>query len=294
MAKEKKYYTIGDISDICNVPIKTLRYYDQINLLVPNRRDSETNYRYYSEDQMLTLYIIRKLKSFGFNLEEIRTLVYAGDVETLKQKLKFRSTQIEDEIEDLKFVHQEILFTLERMNKGLDFLRCFKDDSNITKIISSVSEGISVEEIPSKNRIFTRRIEKNYQNADVSVARWFEIFSICKKYHLESVGSITLTYHNNPLGQFLDKDCDLEVSLPVNKLLNEPPFKNTPDFLAVTALHVGSHSTIINTHINAIKWVNQNNYTINGNISEEYLIAPIDVKNENEYLTKVIIPINRK
>ena len=30
----KKYYTIGDISDICNVPIKTLRYYDEIQLLV--------------------------------------------------------------------------------------------------------------------------------------------------------------------------------------------------------------------------------------------------------------------
>ena len=71
----KKLYTIGDISEICGVPIKTLRYYDEINLLVPEKRDSETNYRYYTEKQMLVLHNIRKFKSYGFSLDEIHTLL---------------------------------------------------------------------------------------------------------------------------------------------------------------------------------------------------------------------------
>ncbi|MEA5082748.1 MAG: MerR family transcriptional regulator [Lachnospiraceae bacterium] len=291
MNSEKKFYTIGDISDMCSVPIKTLRYYDEIHLLVPNHRDSETNYRYYSEDQMLTLYIIRRLKSFGFTLEEIRTLVYSGDVKSLDVKLTEKATQIEKEIDGLKNLHHEIELTLERMKKGSNFISCFEEDKDISKIITQDPDGITVEEIPKINCIFTRKKEFNYQNANVSVARWFELFALVKKLNLKSIGVITLTYHNEALDQFLKKDCDLEVSLPVFEALDSPNFKVMGGYKAVTTVHVGSHSTIITSHIKALKWINQHSYKINGPISEEYIISPIDVKNENEYITKIIIPI---
>ena len=42
-----KYYSIGKVSEICNIPIKTLRYYDKINVMVPNLRQENNNYRYY-------------------------------------------------------------------------------------------------------------------------------------------------------------------------------------------------------------------------------------------------------
>lgn len=291
MNSEKKFYTIGDISDMCSVPIKTLRYYDEIHLLVPNHRDSETNYRYYSEDQMLTLYIIRRLKSFGFTLEEIRTLVYSGDVKSLDIKLAEKASEIEKEIEGLKTLHHEIELTLERMKKGSNFISCFDQDKDISKIITQDPDGITVEEIPKINCIFTRKKEFNYQNANVSVARWFELFALVKKLNLKSIGVITLTYHNEALDQFLKKDCDLEVSLPVFEALDSPNFKVMGGYKAVTTVHVGSHSTIITSHIKALKWINQHSYKINGPISEEYIISPIDVKNENEYITKIIIPI---
>ena len=112
MNSEKKYYTIGDISDICNVPIKTLRYYDEIKLLVPSHRDSETNYRYYSEDQMLTLYIIRRLKGFGFTLEEIRSMVYGSAIKAQVEQLEKKAKSLEKEIKDMQARHHEILYTI--------------------------------------------------------------------------------------------------------------------------------------------------------------------------------------
>lgn len=93
---QKKLYTIGDISDICGVPIKTLRYYDEIKLLVPEKRDSETNYRYYTEDQMLTLHNIRKLKNYGFSLEEVHNLVYNSDIDVLRKSLSTRLKDIHE------------------------------------------------------------------------------------------------------------------------------------------------------------------------------------------------------
>ena len=62
-------------------------------------------------------------------------------------------------------------------------------------------------------------------------------------------------------------------------------------YKAVTTMHVGSHSKIITSHIKALKWINQNGYKVCGSISEEYIISPIDVKNEDEYLARIIIPI---
>ena len=61
ISEGKSYYSIGKVSTLCCVPIKTLRYYDKIGLLVPEYRKDESNYRYYTQDQILTLFIIRKL-----------------------------------------------------------------------------------------------------------------------------------------------------------------------------------------------------------------------------------------
>ena len=288
----KKYYTIGDMSDICNVPIKTLRYYDEIQLLVPTHRDSDTNYRYYTEDQMLTLYTIRKLKTYGFSLEEIKQLVYHGDVSVLGNSLEARLKKIESDIENLRNLYNEIELTLSRVKKQKDFMACFNQSEDIESVITQDPEGIVIENISKYNCVYTRKVELNYQNAYISVARWFEVFDIAKKNNLKSIGSIVLTYHNDPLEQFMKKDCDLEVSVPVfGAMPNDKNFKTTGGYKAVTAMHVGSHSKIITTHIKALKWINQNNYKVCGPISEEYIISPIDVKNENEYLTKIIIPI---
>lgn len=35
MTSEKKYFSIGEIAKISNMPIKTIRYYDEIGLLKP-------------------------------------------------------------------------------------------------------------------------------------------------------------------------------------------------------------------------------------------------------------------
>ena len=42
-------YQIGEFSYLCETTIKTLRYYDKINLLKPVKINTLTGYRYYSE-----------------------------------------------------------------------------------------------------------------------------------------------------------------------------------------------------------------------------------------------------
>ena len=65
-------YRIGEFSKITNLSIRTLRYYDDIGLLVPEEVDVFTNYRYYGKRNLEEVKTIEELKKVGFTLEEIR------------------------------------------------------------------------------------------------------------------------------------------------------------------------------------------------------------------------------
>ena len=60
------------------VTVKTLRHYEQKGLLLPEKVDEWTGYRYYSIDQMQQLQAIRGLQRLGFTLDEIKEL-YRGN-----------------------------------------------------------------------------------------------------------------------------------------------------------------------------------------------------------------------
>ena len=82
-------YKIGEFSKLTNVPVKTLRYYDEIDLFKPIETDFLSNYRYYTEEQISDLEIILELKEAGFLLEEIKSHWNNWqDVDFLNQKQK--------------------------------------------------------------------------------------------------------------------------------------------------------------------------------------------------------------
>ncbi len=72
--KHKARYSIGDVSRICNVSKKALRYYDEIGL-VPSKRKDFNNYRYYTQESLLSVPVIKYYKQMGFTLDEMRAFI---------------------------------------------------------------------------------------------------------------------------------------------------------------------------------------------------------------------------
>ena len=64
-------------------------------------------------------------------------------------------------------------------------------------------------------------------------------------------------------------------------------------FLAATAVHTGSYDTMVNTHMMLLRWINQNGYEVNGNVSEEFLVSPIDILEQKNQIIKVIMPVRK-
>ena len=90
---------IGEFSRLMQVTVKTLRHYEQKELLIPNEVDEWTGYRYYSIGQMLKLNSIRNLQRLGFSLEEIRDLYdeesHTPSVEQLTEKIEETERQLQ-------------------------------------------------------------------------------------------------------------------------------------------------------------------------------------------------------
>ena len=91
--------TIGEFSRLCRVTIKTIRHYEKIGLLTPEKVDRYSNYRYYFVGQMQRMLTIRQLKELGFSLEEIVMLFndssHFPDARMLAEKIDETEQQIQ-------------------------------------------------------------------------------------------------------------------------------------------------------------------------------------------------------
>ncbi|GHC20842.1 MerR family transcriptional regulator [Aidingimonas halophila] len=70
--------SIGALAERTQCKVQTIRYYEQIGLLPPPRRN-EGNQRRYGEDAVKRLTFIRHARDFGFAVESVRELLEMAD-----------------------------------------------------------------------------------------------------------------------------------------------------------------------------------------------------------------------
>lgn len=277
-------FSIREVSEICNIPSKTLRYYDEIALVVPEFRDESSRYRYYSKDQIITLCIIRKLRKMGFGLKAIQCIISGNTATDLERNIETKLDEIAEEINSLERTYYSMKAFMERLKTGVDLLT-IKEPMEV--------EDVAIETIRPTNLVYTRKTMANYANAEVSLDRWVELSNLCDELDLKSDGSYIVTYHSNPLEQFLYTDTDIEFGISVEDVGEAKEFRTFGNFTAATAIHLGNYADIMQTHVRLVQWINKNQYKIVGPVSEEFIISPLDINNINEHVTKIIIPVEK-
>ena len=98
-------YTIGQVSEMYNLPISTLRYYDKEGFF-PNLM-RKGNIRYFSDDELEAIRVIECLKRSGLEIKDIKQFfqwVMEGPSSYGKRKEMFetRKAAVEDEIKALE------------------------------------------------------------------------------------------------------------------------------------------------------------------------------------------------
>ncbi|WP_403212208.1 MerR family transcriptional regulator [Pseudomonas psychrophila] len=67
-------YTVGALSKATDTKAVTIRYYEQVGLLLPAGR-SVSGYRFYTDEERDRLLFIRRSRALGFSLDDIRELL---------------------------------------------------------------------------------------------------------------------------------------------------------------------------------------------------------------------------
>ncbi|SEH98359.1 effector-binding domain-containing protein [Halobacillus karajensis] len=108
-------FTIGEISKLHKIPVKTLRYYDEIDLFKPYEVDERTGYRYYSTEQFEHLNIIHYLRELGTPLKEIKSVFEERDVDLFYRLLKKQEESAIQQIKELEKVRQRAKNRMEEL-----------------------------------------------------------------------------------------------------------------------------------------------------------------------------------
>jgi MerR family transcriptional regulator, copper efflux regulator len=103
---------IGQVAANSGVPIKTIRYYEELGLLKPLGR-TESKFRLFQPDAIARLRFIKRLQKLGLSLQEIAEILQVYDrglppCAEIKHKLEQQLLDIDRRIQELQTLRGEI------------------------------------------------------------------------------------------------------------------------------------------------------------------------------------------
>ncbi|MGL4106881.1 MerR family transcriptional regulator [Clostridium sp. LP20] len=131
------YMQIKEFSRLTGIKRENLRYYDQIGLLSPEYR-GENGYRYYTQRQLTSAYLILSLRELGIGIEEIKKYV---DRRSPEEMFSLFSSQKKNILKEMKRLRR----TLEIMDLYVGMAEdALKYDENIIRIEYKEKEPIFI------------------------------------------------------------------------------------------------------------------------------------------------------
>lgn len=109
-------YKVNEVSKLTNIPISTLHYYEELNLLNPQR--NENNYRVYSDYDIEWINFIKRIKETGMSLKEIQhysDLRNQGDL-TIVSRLELLEIQELKLLKEIKVLQKDVQFIKDKKN----------------------------------------------------------------------------------------------------------------------------------------------------------------------------------
>lgn len=251
-------FKIGDFSKLSRVPVKTLRYYDEIGLLKPSGINHFTRYRYYSAEQLPVLYRILALKELGFSLEQIARLL-SGNLssEQLHKMLQDRRAEIE----------QQILSAQAQLSQVEARLRQIEHEGRLPPL-----EVILKSHRPQWVASITGMISSYDQSVTVLGRLFADLRSYLSANSLNSIGPEMAIYPENEPGE---DGVRVEAALPIPRPWpgnDQVRVYELPSISELaSAVHQGRLAAIGEAYQAILSWIQANNYRQTGPVREIYL-----------------------
>ncbi|KAB2328900.1 MerR family transcriptional regulator [Bacillus mesophilum] len=263
-------FSTGVFARMCNVTKQTLFHYDDIGLLKPHHKDNK-GYRYYSYKQFDTMYVIESLKEIEMSLSEIKVFMENTTPELMVKMFSAKSVTLQKKIDNLiriqKVIEQKISIT---------------ESANETDFSSITLEEVNEEYLYLSEPI----LDSSSKHLAEIIA---DFYHVCSNKFNEGFS----------IGMMIGKEQLLQGDFDIYKYLYtkissesiESKVYRKIENKQVIGYHVGSYESLGETYSNLLAYIDKNQYSISNYGYEEYILDAISVNDSNQYVTKIIIPV---
>lgn len=275
----KNKFSIGQMSKLHNIPVKTLRYYDEIDLFKPIEVNPENGYRYYSIEQFKLLDIIQYLKVLGVPLAEIKKQTSNRDINELIHTLHEHKRITEKKIQELEMAKQKLEARIHE----------FEEAKKITNI------GIPfTKHLPERNIIQLQETISSFFELEISLRKLKQQYP-----HFASIfiGKVGLTVSEN----YVHQESFLKYS-SIFLILEETEKEEVMEGIDTTSLPEGTYACLYfrGGHKEAPPYfdvlhdfIKEKNYTIKGDFIIRTIIDQFISNNEDEFLAEIQVWIDK-
>ena len=274
---KQELYSIGEVSKICNISKKALRFYDKIGIISPDVVSEENNYRFYSKDTLLFVPVIKYFKQMGFKLEEMKEFLQGSSYEAHERGFYHK-------IEELREQENQIHMSYISVQ---DWYKLILEADSVIK--NNVTE-VSIKYIDSMNTCYLEQeFTQNYKASIINI-EWTNYLEENKQ---AITGAVNLWFENyreknegKPSTCRIFQQCITDCSrIPTMTLGGD---------MVAACYHIGSHETLGETYDKIIRWADEHGYVCSDESIERYVTDYWTIQDSNEFVTEVMIKVSRK
>lgn len=270
----KDLFTIGEIAKLFDINIRTLRYYDDINLLKPECIDSNSRYRYYSTKQFERLNTIRYLRALNIPLSKIIDFFKDREIETLISMLKEQQKEIVQKKLELELIERKI-------------------QTRITQIKDATStEFDRIEEnwIPKRNIGILKKNIKVGEDIEYPIAELGKRNQLNKGIFL---GKVALSINKENLSANKFDEFTSIIVIIENEDNSSENCNSISEGNYLTLRFKGTHKEAKKYYIKMINYMKEKKYIICGNALEITLIDYGMTNDTYKFVTEIQIPYKK-
>lgn len=273
--KDKELYTIGEVSRICGISTKALRYYDKIGVISPDYISEENGYRYYSKKTLLLVPVMKYYKQMGFKLEEMQQMLGGSTYQFLQQNFHSK-------ISELKTMERDLHDSLAAVKDWYELVR------EAELVIRHDIRDVSVKFInPASYCFMDQKFDYQYMESIINI-QWTN--------YLEEIGQKIrgpVILHFPSLEEKMAGTCS---RARIMQRAIWPDGEETAQVtdggqMAACVYHVGSYDTIGHEYERIVGWAKKRGYACGNTCYERYVIDYWTTRNPEEFVTEVIVPV---
>ena len=169
------YYSSGEFANKAHITKKTIRYYDEHNILKPSFIN-ENGARFYTDKDFARLQQILFLKYLGFSLDDIREMTMRNsDLSFLSESLHMQLGLMEERLEQMQLMKQALIEASEAVDQGAEV-----DWSQMLQVVNlnEMEQKLKSQYLNSSNISARINLHKEYA---VNKKGWFPwLFEQCQ------------------------------------------------------------------------------------------------------------------